>query len=336
MKICVVGAGAIGGLLAVKLANAGEDVTVVDQGEHLEAIKANGLKLIMEDGTEYHARVDARGDTDGIGPQDLIILAVKAQVLPVIAPHLAGMTGSDTMIMPVQNGLPWWYFQKHGGEFADHRLDTLDGDGTLADSIAVEHIIGTVTFPAGEIAAPGVVQHREGNRFPIGELDGSETERAQMLVETLTNAGFKSFVINDIRAEMWLKLWGNLSFNPISALSHATMVDICQFDLTRELARTLMEEAQEVAHKLGITFRVGIDRRIAGAEKVGKHKTSMLQDVEAGRTLEIDALIGVVAELGRLTGVATPAVDTIHALVRLLDKTLREERGAVLQRAATA
>lgn len=336
MKICVVGAGAIGGLLAVKLANAGENVTVVDQGEHLEAIKANGLKLIMEDGTEYHARVDARGDTDGIGPQDLIILAVKAQVLPVIAPHLAGMTGADTMIMPVQNGLPWWYFQKHGGEFADHRLDTLDPDGTLADSIAVEHIIGTVTFPAGEIAAPGVVQHREGNRFPIGELDGSETERAQMLVETLTNASFKSFVINDIRAEMWLKLWGNLSFNPISALSHATMVDICQFDLTRELARTLMEEAQDVAHKLGITFRVGIDRRIAGAEKVGKHKTSMLQDVEAGRTLEIDALIGVVAELGRLTGVATPAVDTIHALVQLLDKTLREERGTVQLRAATA
>ncbi len=336
MKICVVGAGAIGGLLAVKLANAGEQVTVVDQGAHLEAIQANGLELIMEDGTRHHTKVAAHGDMDGIGPQDLIILAVKAQVLPAVAPHLAGMTGPNTMIMPVQNGLPWWYFQKHGGEFADHRLESLDPDGILADSIAVEHIIGTVTFPAGEITAPGVVQHKEGNRFPIGELDGSETERAQMLVDTLTNAGFKSFVITDIRAEMWLKLWGNLSFNPISALSHATMVDICQFDLTRELARTLMEEAQEVAHKLGITFRVGIDRRIAGAEKVGKHKTSMLQDVEAGRTLEVDALIGVVAELGRLTGVATPAVDTIHALVQLLDKTLREERGAVLQRAATA
>ncbi len=324
MKICVVGAGAIGGLLAVKLANAGEDVTVIDQGPHLEAIRKGGLQLIMADGSEHHAVLDARGDMDGVGEQDLIILAVKAQVLPAVAPGVRGMIGPETMVVPVQNGLPWWYFEKHGGEFAGHRLQSLDPDGILAESIGVDHIVGTVTFPAGEIAAPGVVRHTEGNRFPIGELDGSRTERAQLLVDMLTRAGFKSFVIEDIRAEMWLKLWGNLSFNPISALTRATLVDICQYPLTRQLARTLMEEAQEVAGRLGITFRVGIDRRIAGAERVGAHKTSMLQDVEAGRSLEIDAIIGVVSELGRLVGVATPSVDAIQALVALLDKGVRE------------
>ena len=308
MKICVVGAGAIGGLLAVKLANAGEDVTVIEQGAHLEAIQRNGLKLIMADGSEHHAVLDARGGMDDVGEQDLVILAVKAQVLPVVAPGVRGMLGPE----------------KHGGPFAGHRLQSLDPDGVLADNILVDNIVGTVTFPAGEIASPGVVRHTEGNRFPIGELDGSRTERAQQLVDLLTRAGFKSFVIEDIRAEMWLKLWGNLSFNPISALTRATLVDICQYPLTRQLARTLMEEAQEVAGKLGITFRVGIERRIAGAERVGAHKTSMLQDVEAGRSLEIDAIIGVVSELGQLVGVPTPSVDAIQALVALLDKGVRE------------
>ena len=324
MKICVVGAGAIGGLLAVKLANAGEDVMVIDQGAHLEAIQRNGLKLIMSDGSEHHAGLDAQGEMDGAGEQDLIILAVKAHVLPVVAPGVRTMVGPDTMIVPVQNGLPWWYFEKHGGEFEGHRLQSVDPDGILAESIDVDHIVGTVTFPAGEIAAPGVVRHTEGNRFPIGELDGSRSDRAQLLVDLLTRAGFKSFVIEDIRAEMWLKLWGNLSFNPISALTRATLVDICQYPLTRQLARSLMEEAREVAGRLGITFRLGIDRRIAGAERVGAHKTSMLQDVEAGRSLEIDAIIGVVGELGRLVDVPTPSVDAIQALVGLLDKGVRE------------
>ena len=324
MKICVVGAGAIGGLLAVKFAKAGEQMTVIDQGPHLEAIQRNGLKLIMSDGLEHHAELDARGDMAGVEVQDLIILAVKAHVLPAVAPGVAGMAGPGTMIVPVQNGLPWWYFEKHGGEFAGHRLQSLDPDGILAESIDVDHIVGTVTFPAGEIAAPGVVRHTEGNRFPVGELDGSRSERAQLLVDTFTRAGFKSFVIEDIRAEMWLKLWGNLSFNPISALTRATLVDICRYPLTRQLARALMEEAREVAGRLGITFRLGIDRRIAGAERVGAHKTSMLQDVEAGRSLEIDAIIGVVSELGRLVDVPTPSVDAIQALVALLDKGVRE------------
>ena len=276
MKICVVGAGAIGGLLAVKLANAGEDVTVIDQGPHLDAIRQGGLRLIMADGSEHHAVLDARGDMDGVGEQDLVILAVKAQVLPVVAPGVRGMLGSRTMVVPVQNGLPWWYFEKHGGPFAGHRLQSLDPDGVLADNIPVDNIVGTVTFPAGEIASPGVVRHTEGNRFPIGELDGSRTERAQQLVDLLTRAGFKSFVIEDIRAEMWLKLWGNLSFNPISALTRATLVDICQYPLTRQLARALMEEAQEVAGKLGDHLPGG-DR----AAHCGRGARGRAQDLDA-------------------------------------------------------
>ncbi len=324
MKICVVGAGAIGGLLAVKFANAGEDVTVIDRGPHLEAIRRRGLKLIMADGSEHRAALDARGETDGVGEQDLVVLAVKAQTLPTVAPGVSGMTGPETMIVPVQNGLPWWYFEKHGGPFAGRRLRSLDPDGVLAESVDVDRVVGTVTFPAGEIAAPGVVRHTEGNRFPVGEPDGSRSARAQLLADTFTRAGFKSFVVEDIRAEMWLKLWGNLSFNPISALARATLVDICRYPPTRRLARTLMEEAREVAGKLGIVFRLGIDRRIAGAEAVGAHKTSMLQDVEAGRSLEIDAIVGVVSELGRLVGVPTPSVDAVRALTALLDKGVRE------------
>jgi 2-dehydropantoate 2-reductase len=247
----------------------------------------------------------------------------------MIATGISGMCGPNTMILPVQNGLPWWYFQKHGGEFEGHRLQTLDPTGVLTENIDVDRIIGCVVFPAGEIAEPGVIRHIEGNRFPLGELDGNDSERVESLVQLLTEAGFKSFQINDIRAEMWLKLWGNMSFNPISAMTHATLVDICQFDLTRTLARNLMSEAQDVANRLGITFRVDIDRRIGGAEKVGAHKTSMLQDVEAGRTLEIDAIIAVVAELGGLVGVPTPSIDAVHAMVALLDETLRREKGIV-------
>ena len=330
MKICVVGAGAIGGLLAVRLAEAGEDVTVIDQGAHLQAIQRHGLKLLMADGAEHVARgIKAMARMQDAGRQDLVIIAVKTQVLPVVAAKLEPLLGDDTMIVPMQNGLPWWYFQKHGGEFEGRRIESLDPDGSLAEHIDVERVIGCVVFPAGEILSPGVVKHTEGNRFPVGELDGAETERVQTLAATLTNAGFKSFVLEDVRAEIWLKLWGNLSFNPISALSHATMEDICQFPLTRDLARRMMEEAQAVANSLGITFRVSIDKRIAGAEKVGKHKTSMLQDVEAGRGLELDAIVGAVIELGRLTGIATPSIDAIHALVKLLDQRIRADHGAV-------
>ncbi len=330
MKICVVGAGAIGGLLAVRLAQAGEQVTVVDQGAHLQAIQRSGLALLMSDGSEHRTRsLEATASMRDVGPQDVVILAVKTQVLPVIAPQLGSVMDDDTVILPMQNGLPWWYFQKHGGEYDGRRIECLDPDAQLAAHVDVDRVLGCVVFPAGEIVSPGVVRHTEGNRFPLGELDGSDSPRARALVEMFTNAGFKSFVLDDIRAEIWLKLLGNLSFNPISALTHATLVDICQYPPSRALAESLMEEAQTVANHLGIKFRVSIEKRIAGAEKVGRHKTSMLQDVEAGRGLELEAIMGAVVELARLTGIATPGIDTIYALAKLLDKTMREDRGAV-------
>lgn len=330
MKVCVVGAGAIGGLLAVRLAESGEEVTVVDQGAHLQAIQRHGLKLIMADGSEHHAAsLRAVATLADAGPQEVVILAVKTQILPLVAPELRHAMGRETVILPMQNGIPWWYFQKHGGEYDGRPIECLDPDGVLAEHVDVDRLIGCVVFPAGEIAAPGIIRHTEGNRFPLGELDGSDTARAGALADMLNRAGFKSFVIEDIRAEIWLKLLGNLSFNPISALTHATLVDICRYPPSRELARSLMEEAQAVANHIGVSFRVSIDKRIAGAEKVGKHKTSMLQDVEAGRSLELEAIMGAVVELARMLGASTPAIDTVYALVQLLDKTMREDRAAI-------
>ena len=284
----------------------------------------------MADESEHHVRsIDAKASMRDAGPQDVVILAVKTHILPTIAPDLEHLLDKDTVIVPMQNGLPWWYFQKHGGEFDGRAIECLDPDGRLARHVDVDRIVGCVVFPAGEIVEPGVVRHTEGNRFPVGELDGSTRARTETLVETFTNAGFKSFVLDDIRGEIWLKLLGNLSFNPVSALTHSTLVDICQFPESRALAVTMMEEAQAVANRLGITLRVSIEKRVAGAEKVGKHKTSMLQDVEAGRELELDAIMGAVIELARLTGIATPAIDSIYALVKLLDKTMREDHGAI-------
>jgi 2-dehydropantoate 2-reductase len=330
MKICVIGAGAIGGLLAVRLAEAGQQVTVVDQGAHLQAIQRSGLKLLMADGSEHLTQsLQATASLRDPGPQDAVILAVKTHILPDIAPGIVNLLTDDTVILPMQNGLPWWYFQKHGGEYDGRTIECLDPHEQLATHVDVDRVIGCVVYPAGEIVSPGVVRHTEGNRFPIGELDGSDSARAHRLVDMFTNAGFKSFVLDDIRGEIWLKLLGNLSFNPISALTHATLVDICRYPPSRALAVTMMEEAQAVANHLGIRLRVPIEKRVEGAEKVGKHKTSMLQDVEAGRELELEAIMGAVVELARMTGIATPAIDSIYALTKLLDKTMREDHGAV-------
>ena len=329
MRICVVGAGAIGGLMGAKLALAGEDVTLIDVGAHLEAIKKNGLKLIMHDGAEVVARdVKATDDMSEAGPQDVVIIAVKAYHIAALAPKMRALFGPETAVVTIQNGIPWWYFQKHGGEFDGRRLDAVDPTGEIEANIEAERIVGCVVYPAGAVTAPGVVRHVEGNRFPVGELDGSKSERAERFSQALANAGFKSYVLDNIRTEIWLKVWGNLSFNPISALAHATLVDICQFPETRELAANMMAEAQAIAEKLGITFRHTIERRIAGAEGVGKHKTSMLQDVEAGNALEVEALVGAVVEIGRLTQTPTPCIDAVYACVKLLNKTMGDECAA--------
>jgi len=328
MKICIVGAGAIGGLMGAKLALAGEEVTLIARGAHLEAMRQNGLKLIEEDGAEHVAKnVKATSKLSEAGKQDLVILALKAHQVEPIAKEIPLLFHDKTAVVTTQNGIPWWYFQKHGGEFEGRRVETVDPQGHLMASIEVERLLGCVVYPAAEIVSPGVIKLIEGNRFPVGELDGSETERVKNITATFTKAGFKSPVLKDIRAEIWLKLWGNLSFNPISALTHSTLVDICQFPLTRQLAADMMTEAQTIANKLGVEFRVSLEKRIAGAEKVGKHKTSMLQDIEIGRAIEIDALVGAVIELGKLTQTPTPHIDSVYACVKLLAKTLGEEKG---------
>ncbi len=323
MKICVVGAGAIGGLMGARFALAGEEVTLIDQGAHLAAIRERGLKLIGEDGSESVARnLEVCDKLTDAGPQDLVILALKAHYLESVARDVPALMGPETVIVTVQNGIPWWYFHKHGGPFDGRRLESLDPTGVLGKHIDADRIIGCVVYPAAEVPEPGVIHHVEGDRFPIGELDGRETERVRGLYDTLITAGFRSRILDDIRSEIWLKAWGNLSFNPISALTHATLAEICQYPDTRRLAAAMMAEAQDIAEKLGITFRHTIEKRIAGAESVGAHKTSMLQDVELGRSLEIEALMGAVLELGRLTETPAPSIQAVYACVKLLNKVM--------------
>jgi 2-dehydropantoate 2-reductase len=248
-------------------------------------------------------------------------LTVKAHQVAAVARDLGSMCDDRTSIVTMQNGIPWWYFQKLGGAFDGTPVRAADPDGTIAACIDPTRIIGTVVYPAAELTRPGVVRVVEGKRFTLGELDGRSTPRVEALSATLTAAGFKAPVIDDIRGEIWLKIWGNLSFNPISALTHATLIDLIQYPLTRELCAEMMREAESVAKRLGVSFRVSIERRLAGAERVGAHKTSMLQDLEQGKALEIEALIGAVVELGRLTGIPTPHIDSVYALVSLLTKT---------------
>jgi 2-dehydropantoate 2-reductase len=330
MKIAIIGAGAIGGYVGVKLALAGEDVTFIVRGANLAAIRQNGMKLVMHDGAEHVARnVKATNDYTEAGVQDIVVLAMKAHQVEAVAKDLPRLLGPHTVVVTMQNGIPFWYFHGVGGAFDGTPVRSVDPTGLLTEMIPASQIIGCVVYPASELTEPGVVRHIEGDRFPVGELDGSTTERVTRVSQCFTRAGFKAPVLDNIRAEIWLKLWGNLTFNPISSLAHSTLVDICQFPLTRDLAAHMMREAQAVAHKLGIEFRVSLEKRIAGAEKVGKHKTSMLQDIEAGRAPEIDALVGSVVELGRLTDTPTPHIDTVYALVKLLAKTMEEEKGRV-------
>ncbi len=330
MKIAIIGAGAIGGLVGAKLALAGEDVTFVVRGANLDAISRTGIKLISHDGIEQVAtNVNASNDYAAIGVQDMVILAMKAHQVESIAADLPNLLGPETVVVTMQNGVPFWYFQKHGGALDGARVSSVDPTGALLEKIPASHIIGCVVYPASELIAPGVIKHIEGDRFPVGELDGTTTERVTRVSECFVNAGFKAPILDHIRSEIWLKLWGNLTFNPISALAHATLVDICQFPLSRALAASMMSEAQAVGEKLGITFRVSLDKRIAGAEKVGKHKTSMLQDIEAGRAPEIDALVGSVVELARLVELPTPHIDTVYALMKLLAHGMQQQHASL-------
>jgi 2-dehydropantoate 2-reductase len=328
VKIAVVGAGAIGGYVGGWLAAAGEDVTFIARGANLDAIRKCGMRVIGEDGLEViPGTVAAHQNTADAGEQDVVVLAVKAHQVATIAPSLAPLCGNETTIVTMQNGIPWWYFHKQGGQFDGRPVHAADPDGSIAKTIDPNRIVGSIVYPAAVLEQPGVVRVIEGKRFTFGEPDGSTSPRAQAISAAFTRAGFKAPITEDIRGEIWLKVWGNLSFNPISALSHATLIELLQFPLTRQLSIDMMREAEAIASKLGVTFRVGIDKRIAGAEKVGAHKTSMLQDVEAGRAIELEALVGAIVELGRLTETPTPHIDAVYACASLLAKTLADQHG---------
>jgi 2-dehydropantoate 2-reductase len=336
MRFAIVGAGSIGGFLGARLALAGEDVTFIARCPNLDAIRRNGIRLIEADGTDRICTQVQAASFAECGPRDIVLLAVKAHQVPPIAGEVRQLLGPQTSVVTLQNGIPWWYFHKHGGPLEGHVVRAVDPDGDIASHIENERIIGTVVYPAAELVAPGVVRVIEGNRFTLGEPDGSRSARVQALSAVLVNAGFKAPVITDLRNEIWLKLWGNLVFNPVSALSHATLAGICGFPPTRALAVAVMEEAAAVAERLGVRFRVSIERRIDGAAAVGEHKTSMLQDVEAGRPLELDALAGTVIELARLVQVPTPHIDTLHAVTSLLAGTLARQHGRLQVQAPPA
>jgi 2-dehydropantoate 2-reductase len=326
VRVCIVGAGAIGGLLGARLALAGERVSVLARGDNLTAIRSNGLTLVEPDGTVVGATgVEAAEDLEALGPQDAIILAIKAHQIAEIAPRLDAVYHDRTVVVPVQNGVPWWFFQKFPGPFEGRRLDSLDPDGTAERHIPTDRIVGCIAYPAAEREKPGVIRLVEGDRFPVGELDGMRSERVTALAQTLSGAGFTSRVLTDIRSHVWVKALGNLALNPISALTGGTLVEICQWPPTRELAATMMGEAVAIAEKLGLRLRISIEQRLEGAEQVGAHKTSMLQDVEAGRRLEIAPLIGAFVELGRLTDTPMPATEAVYSLLSLLDTRLGKE-----------
>jgi 2-dehydropantoate 2-reductase len=318
----------MGGLLGARLLGAGADMTFVDLGARAAQLRRDGLTLVAPDGrtlTYRELRVveSAAGGTDG-EPQDVVILAVKAYDLPAVAEQVAAWCGPETVILTLQNGIPWWYFHGMHGPHEGHRLKSVDPDGTIDRYVDPARVIACIPYPAAEVLPDGSVRHVEGTRLPVGELDGSATERVGRVAALLESAGFKSRILDDVRSETWLKAWGNLSFNPISALTGATLADICRYGPTRELAASMMAEAQQVAEALGARFRVGIEQRIKGAESVGAHKTSMLQDLEAGRRLETDALVGAVIEIAELVGVSVPSIRAVHAAVMLLERRVAD------------
>ncbi|MCC1481678.1 2-dehydropantoate 2-reductase [Roseibaca sp. Y0-43] len=316
MKICIFGAGAIGGYMGAKLAQVGADVSLVARGPHLKAMRENGLRLIEEEG-ETTVKVTASDNAADLGPQDYVIVTLKAHSVPPVVPKMQPLIGDHTTIVSGVNGVPWWYFHKIGGPLEGTRLESVDPGNAQWDGFGPDRVLGCVVYPAAEVIEPGVVKHIEGTRFSLGEPDGSKSERATALSQALAAAGLKAPVRPKIRDEIWVKLWGNLSFNPISALTHATLETLCTDPGTREVARNMMLEAQAIAEKLGVKFPIDVDRRIQGGAEVGAHRTSMLQDLDMGRPMEIDALVGSVQELGRVTGTPTPTIDTVLALVAL-------------------
>lgn len=315
MRICVFGAGAIGGYVAVQLARSGVATSVVARGPHLAAIQQNGLTLKIA-GETHTVRLPASHDAATLGTQDYVVVTLKAHQIASVAGQIKALCGPETAILYAVNGVPWWYFYKLPGPYENHRVASVDPSGAIWETLGPERALGCVVLPAAELVAPGVIEHRDSDRFPIGEPDGSKSARVVALSQAMVKAGLRAPVRTRIRDEIWVKLWGNVAFNPVSALTGATLEAIADDADLRGLVRAAMLEAQRVGEALGVTFAVDVDRRIAGSREVGQHKTSMLQDLERGRPMEIDPMVAAVAELGGLTGIATPTIDAILALVR--------------------
>src|ERR1700738_4422316 len=314
MKICIYGAGAIGGYLGVQLARAGADIGLVARGAHLAAMRANGLKLLIGD-EERIVHPRCTNDPAELGPQDFVIICLKAHSITGVFEAIQPLLAPHTRIVTAVNAIPYWYFYKHGNECEGSTLESIDPGGRQWRELGPERAIGCIVYPATEIEAPGVIRHVYGDRFPLGEASGERSTDVERLAAMFVKAGFQAPILDRIRDEIWLKLWGNVCFNPISALTHATLDVICSDPATRALSKAMMLEAQAIAESFGVKFRVDVERRIEGARKVGAHKTSMLQDLERGRPMEIDPLVTVVQEMGRLTETPTPALDTVLALV---------------------
>ena len=325
MKFVIAGAGAIGGYIGAMLTRAGTDVLLFARGPHLRAMQERGLRVISPLG-DFEVRPQVTGDLTTIGPADVVVLGVKAHSLTSLVPHLRPLLGPDTVVVSTQNGIPWWYFQTHGGELDGLRLERVDPGGVIADSIEPRRVVGSLAYFATDIVEPGVIRHTEGNKISFGEPDGTKSERLRRIVEPLIAAGFRCPITPRFRHEIWVKLLGNVAFNPISALTGATLEQLARHPDVSRVIRDIMTETEAVAARLGIELSISIDQRMAGAEKVGAHKTSMLQDLEAGRPLELEAVVGAVVELGQRLGLQMPVTQTVYACAKMLgEKPSREK-----------
>ena len=315
-KICVFGAGAIGGYIGARLAHKAEaDVSLVARGPHLAAMEANGLTL-KQGGETFTVRPGVTSDPKSLGPQDFVIVTLKAHALPMVLDQLQPLLGKDTAILFAQNGMPWWYFYQHGGPYDGRRIESVDPGGSIWKQLGPERALGCVVWQAAEMESPGVIAHAYGDRMPLAEPSGEKTQRVMLLSKLLVSAGIKSPVRRNLRDEIWLKLWGNLSFNPVSVLTQGTLLQLATDEGTRKVIHAMMQEARAVGEALGVKFSVDADERIGMAERVGNHRTSMLQDVEAGRPIELDSLLGAVIELAKMVGIATPTLNLVYDLTK--------------------
>ncbi len=326
MRFLIAGAGAIGGYIGACMSRAGLDVTLFARGPHLRAMEKSGVRVLSAEG-DFEARPRVMGDLAEAGPVDVVVLGVKAHGLTQLAPQLRPLIAETTTVVSTQNGIPWWYFQVGGGEFAGLSLARVDPGGVIGASIDPRRVVGALVYLGSEIVEPGVIRHTEGNRISLGEPDGSRSERCRAIAEALIRAGLRCPVTTHIRNEIWVKLLGNVAFNPISALARATLAQMARDPDVCPIVRNIMAEVEAVANKLGVTLPISIDQRIAGAEKVGEHKTSMLQDLEANRPMELEPVVGAVVELGERLGIPMPHTRTVYACAKLLAAASSAGRG---------